>query len=171
MATFAQIQAHIREVMDIPEEELTEEQQAAMAEYLEALGEAEAEKIDGFGQFIQLETARMEAVKEEARRLAQKARTIESRIMSLKSHYMYTMTTNGLKKVKGNAYTVSVRESTAVEAPTSENALRDIQRVNPGLVREKVEFSPDKKAIGEALKAGEYIPGCRLVTNRSLQIR
>jgi hypothetical protein len=35
----------------------------------------------------------------------------------------------------------------------------------------RVTVAPDKRAIGDALKAGEEVKGCRLVQRQSVQIR
>ncbi len=48
MPTFAEIQEEIRNMLDIPDEELDEDQNAAMDEYLNELAKQESEKIDSF---------------------------------------------------------------------------------------------------------------------------
>ena len=82
MPNFADIQAEIAAMLDIPDEELTDEQRQVMEDYLDELGVAEAAKVDGFAQFIRLETASAEAMKEESKRLAAKAKTKENRVVS-----------------------------------------------------------------------------------------
>lgn len=166
MATFAQIQEEIGNMLDIPEEELTEEQKAEMDAYLDMLGNQEAEKVDGFAQFIKLESARAEALKEEGRRLSSKAKTAENRIAWLKNRYLTIMQNNGLKKVKGDLYSLSVRATPTVII-TNENAIPD-----DGIyIKTKIERTPDKIAIKEGLKGGLEIPGCELGTSYSLQVR
>ena len=61
--TFDDIQTEIAAMLDIPDEELTDEQRQVMEDYLDELGVAEAAKVDGFAQFIRLETASAEAMK------------------------------------------------------------------------------------------------------------
>ena len=165
MPNFTEIQAEIAAMLDIPDEELTPEQQADMEHYLDELATAEAAKVDGFAQFIRLESASVEAMKEEAKRLTAKAKTRENRVAYLKNRYIGTMQEHGLQKVSGSAYTLSLRaaESVAVTAM--------VDTLPPEYVREKVSREPDKTAIKADLKSGKTIPGCDLVTTYSLQIR
>lgn len=165
MSTFADIQAEIAAMLDIPDEELTDEQRQAMEDYLDELGLSEAAKVDSFAQFVRLESASAEAMKEESKRLATKAKTKENRVAYLKFRYMDTMQGYGLKKVAGNSYTLSVRASESVAVTAMVDSLP------PEYVREKVSREPDKTAIKTDLKAGKAIPGCELTTTYSLQIR
>ncbi len=75
------------------------------------------------------------------------------------------MHSNALRKVQGNAYTLSVRESDAVAVPTDLTALPEIY------LRRKESVEADRAAIKEALKAGQVIPGCELRKSYSLQVR
>ena len=165
MPTFANIQEEINNILEIPDEELTEEQRAAVEEYLNELGQQEASKVDGFAQFVRLEEARAKAMKEEAKRLTARAKTAEGRIAYLKSRYLDIMSSNGLRKVQGDAYTISVRESKAVVVPDDLSGLDEI------FLRRKEMVEADKVVIKEALANGQSIPGCELRTNYSLQIK
>lgn len=165
MPTFANIQEEIRNILDIPDEELTDEQKTLVEDYLNELGQQEASKVDGFAQFILLEAARAKAMKDEARRLTSRAKTAENRIAYLKSRYLDIMSGNGLKKVQGDAYTLSVRESKAVVVPADLSGLDEI------FLRRKEMVEADKAVIKEALANGQSIPGCELRTNYSLQIK
>lgn len=113
MPTFNEIQQENRRVLSIPDEELTPEQREAMDAYMDELAKVEADKVDGFGQFLKIQAALADACKEEAKRLIAKAKAAEASLARLKEHYTFTLRSNGLKKVSGNAYTISVRESEA----------------------------------------------------------
>lgn len=165
MPTFEQIQSEIASMLSIPDDELTPEQRAAMDAYMDELATAEQNKVDGFGQFIKLQSALAEACKEEAKRLAAKAKAAESRLAFLKELYTTSMRTNGLKKLSGNAYTISVREADSVAVTAQVDALPEIYR------RVKTTVEPEKSMIKEALKGGLTIPGCQLVKTYSLQVR
>lgn len=165
MPTFDQIQQEISSMLSIPDDELTDEQRAALDAYLDELGQQEAEKVDGFGQFIRLESARVEALKAESKRLAARARTAESRIGFLKGRYAAIMHDHGLKKVEGNAYTLSTRASTSVVVP------EDLSQLDDLFLRRKETVEADKTVIKEHLERGMSIPGCALKTTLSLQIR
>lgn len=161
--TFAQIQEEIAGMLDIPDDELNEEQRLALDAYLEELGSQEQEKVDNFAQFIRIEGARAEALKAEAARLASKARTAANRISYLKERYLDAMQRNGLQKVRGQIYAISVRTSDIVTI-TNEAILPE------KFVMEKTTIMPDKLAIKDALKKGESVPGAILDKSYSLRV-
>lgn len=171
MPSFEAIQSEIAEMLDVPDSELTEEQRAAMDTYLDELGSQEADKADAFAQFIKIQSARVEACKDEARRLAQKANNAQSRITWLKSKYLYTMLKHGVKKIQGNAYSLSARKTEAVQVNDSDANLEALKAINPDMVKTTISMAPVKAAIKEALKSGAELPGCFIVEDMSLQIR
>ena len=123
MATFAQIQAEIESMLSIPDDMLTDEQRATMDAYLDELGQQESDKVDGFGQFLRLQTARAEAMKEEGRRLYNAARCIENRLERLKLYYVGVLRVNKLQRVSGKVYTLSTLKSERVEVPANVSGL------------------------------------------------
>lgn len=165
MPTFDQIQTEIASMLSIPDDELDNAQKQAMQEYLDELATQESSKVDGFAQFVKLETARAKAMQEEADRLRQKAQTALNRIGWIKSHYLGVLESYGLHKVRGNAYTISAQERQSVAIACDVDSLPSV------LVRTKTTKEPDKQAIKAALEAGEKIDGCSLVKTRHLAIR
>lgn len=166
--SFAKIQEEIANMLDIPDEELTDEQKQLMDVYLEELGQQEASKVDGFAGFIRKQIAIAEAIKAESDHLAAKAKTTMNKIDRLKSHYLAVMQSHGLKKINGNIYSIGVRENTRVEI-TDIDAL--INEDDPDFIKKEVTYKPDKKNIKEALKEGINVPGCALGKSYSLNIR
>ena len=164
MATMAQIQEEINNIMSSIEDLSldSEEARETLSIYLDFLGNQEADKIDGFVQWIKMETARIKAIREEAERLRAMAQSAERRIEFLKSKYIEIFMANGLKKVKGNIYSASLRDMQSVSVENVADLPRDLCRV-------KVE--PDKAAIKTRLQDGEEIPGCMLVTRKTIQFR
>ena len=160
MPTFNEIQQEIAGMLSIPDEELTPEQREAMDAYMDELAKVEADKVDGFGQFLKIQAALVDACKEEAKRLIAKAKAAEASLARLKEHYTFT-----LRKVSGNAYTISVRESEGVAVTAQTEELPELYR------RTKTTVEPDKAVIKESLKSGLTIPGCALVKTYSLQVR
>lgn len=167
MSSFEHIQEEIASMLAIPDDELTDEQRAEMDAYLDELASQEAAKVDGFAQFLRLQTATADACKKEGKRLMDKAKTAEGRISWLKSRYLNLMLQNGLKKVQGETYTLSIRESEVVVVPDDISQL-EAEEI---FVRRKVTVEPDKTVIREALKAGQVVPGCELRKSYSLQVR
>lgn len=163
MPSFMQIQDEIRNMLDVPNDELTDEQRKTMYAYLDELGSQEADKVDAFAQFIRMESARADALKAEAARLSAKARTAADRIAFLKSYYLDAMKLHGLQKVRGQVYAISVR-ATDVVTITNEAILPE------RFVTEKTTIMPDKLAIRDALKKGDDIPGAILDKSYSLRV-
>lgn len=165
MPTMQQIEEEISNMLGIPDEELTDEQRAAMDQYLDELATQETDKIDHFAAFIREEAAHAKYMREESQRLASKARTAEGRISFLKACYLGIMQEHGLEKIKGQAYAISIRH-TPTAVIEDETNLDDLYcRIVPA------KREPDKKVILEALKGGVEIPGCHIVQSDSLQIR
>ena len=150
-------------MLDIPDEQLSDEQKAALDAYLDELGSQEASKVDNFALFVRLESARAEALRAEAQRLASRARTAENRIAYLKMRYMQAIEQAGLKGVKGSVYRLSIRATDIVNV-TNQDALPE------QYVRVKTTVEPDKVALKAALKEGQVIPGAALVQTYSLQV-
>lgn len=163
MPTFADIQAELAMVLSIPEEELTEEQKALLPEYIAFLKGQERDKIDAFWSFIKEEEGRAESVKALSKRLASKAATIQKRLDDLRGLYLHIMRSNGLKKVSGNAYTLSIRTDKKVDVFDQNLVPEEFLRVIP----ESREV--DKNAAKTALKEGRDVPGCTLVESYSLR--
>lgn len=164
LPSFEGIELEIANIMETEEAELSEEARACLEEYIDMLAGQEAEKIDGFCQFMRLQAARCDAIRAEASRLYKKAQAMEGRMRWLKEHYLAVMLGRNLKRIRGNAYTLTVRNSTRVEVDHPE-LLEGTE-----YARVKLEVSPDKQAIKNALRQGELIPGCRLVEDSYLSI-
>lgn len=163
MPSFVAVQEEISAMLSVPDEDLTEEQRALMCEYLDELGSQEQDKVDAFAQFVRMESARADALKAEAARLASKARTAANRIAFLKERYLDAMQRNGLQKIRGQVYALSVRKTDIV------NILNEA-KLPPEYIRVKTTAEPDKTAIKAALKEGQAIPGAELTKSYSLQV-
>lgn len=163
MPKLANIMEEISNMLAVPDDELTPEQQAVMDEYLDELGEQEAEKIDGFVAFMRKEAARASFMKEEAKRLNASARAIDNKLERFKTYYMGVMQAHGVTKISGKVYTASVRDTP--RADVIEDQLPE-QWWNVKTTRE-----PAKAEILKALKAGEVIPGASIGHSYSLITR
>ena len=174
LPSFESIQAEIQNILetydsadnDLGEYSLTlnEDQQAELDAYLEMLGTQEAEKVDGFAQFIRMSEAQQSALKSEADRLMKRAKTLENTRNYLKMRYLQVMEKHGLKKISGKAYTLYRRATKCVQ-------IVDESIVPAGVKREKTIVEPDKRIIMELLKDGQQVPGCQLAESVSLQVR
>ena len=171
---FAAIQAEIQNILETFDNyendlgeysmQLNDEQRAELDAYLEMLGTQEAEKVDGFAQFLRMSEAQQDALKTEADRLIKRAKSLENTRNYLKMRYLQVMEAHGLKKVSGSTYTLSRRATKCVK-------IVDASIVPAGVKREKTIVEPDKRIIIALLKDGQEVPGCQLAESVSLQVR
>lgn len=163
MPKLANILEEISSMLSIPDEELSPEQQAIMAEYLDELAQQEADKIDGFVSFLRAEQARADFQKEEAKRLSTSAKAIENKLERFKDYYRGVMQAHGVSKIAGKVYTASIRQ-TAVASVNEDELPEQWWNV-------KTSRTPAKAEILKALKAGEVIPGASIGYSHSLITR
>jgi hypothetical protein len=114
---------------------------------------------------VKIQTGIAEACKAEADRLAKKAKAVTNKINFLKNFYLDTMRLKSVKKISGEVYTISIRESKKVAVTF------DLSQIPELYLRRKEEVEADKQTIKEALKDGIKIPGCELVPSYSLSIK
>ena len=174
LPSFAAIQAEIENILETYDSsdndlgeysmQLNDDQRTELDAYLELLGTQEAEKVDGFAQFIRMSEAQQAALKAEADRLLKRAKTLENTRNYLKMRYLQVMEKHGLKKISGSTYTLSRRSTKCVQINNEEDIPDD-------LWREKVTREPAKQDIMALLKIGKEVPGCQLAESVSLQVR
>lgn len=163
MPTFAQIQAEIANILDVPEEQMTEEQKAAWDAYADELGNMQADKIDAYSQARRLGLAQADDIEEEGKRLIAKARAMRNSFARSDKYVLFHMEANGEKKISGKHYSISRRENTFVN-------VKDENVLPAEYVRTTVTTAPDKAAIKAALKDGVEVPGAELAKSYSLQV-
>ncbi len=175
MPSFSNIEEEIQTILDsfadielgeahADNVELSEEQKAALNAYLDELGMQEKDKIDAFGQYLRFDAAKAEALRAEAQRLTQKARAIENRDAHMKEYYIAVAKAHGLKKIEGNTYTMSVRNTKVCSIP-------DESLVPDEWCKIETKRTPVKRDILFALKQGTVIPGCSIGITESLLIK
>ena len=120
------------------------------------------QKIENIGCFIKNLEADAAAIKAEAKNLAARAKAAENKAEHLREYLQFCL---GGEKFNTPRLAVSFRHSKKVEVDP--DRLYDI----PEEYLRYKEPEPDKKAIGDALKAGQEIPGCELVENVSMIIK
>lgn len=167
MPTLAEIQEEMRSALDLTEDEIEEIGLEKVEQYLDFLGSQEARKADGIAQWAKFEAAQADMIEAEGRRLIAKASARRRAREWMMGRWAATMAENGVRRIKGNAYTLSLRASESVRV----DDFMALKEAAPDLVRVKVEESPDKGAIKDALKSGRDVPGCRIVERETLQVR
>lgn len=132
-----------------------------MVQY-ESLRLTKEEKAENIACFIKNLEAESAAIKEEAKRLTARAKSAENKANHLKDYLQFCM--HG-EKLSTPRCAISYRKSQKVEV--DENRLNEIPE---DYLRYK-DPEVDKTRVKEALKAGEVIPGCKLVDNVSMIIK
>ena len=106
------------------------------------------------------------AVKQWAKDASARAASIETRAENLREYLARTLQECGITSVKGPGITLSFRASHAVVID------------EPGLIPaaymrtpEPPPAAPDKRAIADAIKLGETVPGAHVETRQGLQIK
>lgn len=145
--------------------DLTTIDEELLADTLECLEGTMQEKIEYLTDKI-LEMNRFsEIIKLEEQRLYDRRKSMEKRVDNIKQYIQNCMTVAGMNKINYALFTVSVQNNPPSVSVFDETAIPSNWFV------EKIERKADKKAILEALKAGESIPGCGIERSQSLRIK
>ncbi|EPU5291996.1 siphovirus Gp157 family protein, partial [Enterobacter roggenkampii] len=102
------------------------------------------------------ESAYAEALKEESKRLAERAKAAENRVASMKEYVAASLETAGKKSLKAGIHQVTVR------APVESVEITDEGSLPPEYVEYVTTVKADKLAIKHQLKAGNTISGASL---------
>lgn len=121
---------------------------------------ARDEKIENIALWIKNLDAEATAIREEEKALADRRRSKERKIESLKNYIASNVEIG--EKFETARTRISFRKSQVVQ-------IEDIENLPVNFTKIKVE--PDKMAIKTALKNGIYLEGCELVDNYSIQIK
>lgn len=129
----------------------------------EGLDGAFEDKCDGWAKWIRGMKMDVQALKDEESRLALRRKRMETTISKAEETMAMYMRTVGKTKFKTALFSYGFRKSQAVEIVNEE------ELPEWALIPQPAKVS--KTEIKEHLKAGETVPGAKLVENESLQIR
>lgn len=149
MATLYEIDQEIMSCIDMESGEILDQ------ERLDALQMARADKVEAVALWIKNLTADANAYKAEKDAFAEREKKALARIEQLKK--WLAMACDG-QKFNTWRCAVNFRKSERVD-------IADESKIPQELLTCKTMIAPDKAAIKEALKAGEIIEGCTLVTH------
>lgn len=126
--------------------------------------EVKATNVAAFARNLE---ASAEAIKGAEAQMAARRKSIERRAESIRSYLKTNMERTGITKIESPQFMLSIKKnppSVYVEAPelVPDQYMRVVPPPPPQI---------DKKAIGDALKAGEDVPGCRLEQGTRLEIK
>ncbi len=141
--------------------------QETINDTLEGESTALQEKIENYGFVIRNMESFTDAIKAEEDRLAKRRRIAENRVEQIKNWLKINMEACGIKKIECPAFTISIQNN-----PASVQIDAELQ-IPEGYMRlpEPPPMVPNKKLIGEALKAGIDVPGCHLNQSTRLVIK
>lgn len=120
------------------------------------------QKVENIGLYIKNLEADAAAIKAEAKNLTARAKAAENKAEHLRNYLQFCL--DG-QKFQSPRLSVSFRHAKKVEVDP------DMLDAIPEQYLRFKDPEPDKKAIGDALKAGEEIPGCGLVESVSMIIK
>ena len=162
MTSLASIEHEISNILSVAEE--LDDAQPQALEYLDSLALQEAEKVDAISHVFRKRKSQIEWLQDEERRIRQRRQAMERRIEAFREYLMLLMTHYGVKNLKGNYGSLSLRETQSVD-------VTDINEL-PTIYKEViVEQKPKKTLLKEALEKGQEITGARLVQRTTITIR
>ncbi len=119
------------------------------------------QKCENIALYYKNINAEAEMVKAEAKSMTERYKSLENKAESLKKYLAYAL---GGEKLSTPKVAVSYRKSESVNIP--DEALIDDKYCNVSVVKK-----PDKKAIKDALKAGEEVKGAELVVKNNISVK
>ncbi len=129
--------------------------------YLDQLEIERDAKIENIGCWIKNLNAEAAALKEEEKSFADRKKRAQKKSESLKRYLAGVLAG---EKFSTEKVAISFRSSDAVE-------IEDEKAIPEDYIKTKVERSPDKTSIKQAIKAGMTVEGCKLVKNLNIQIK
>ena len=134
---------------------------------INALDEVEEqleEKVENIAKLIKTLEVEVNGYKTEEKRLADRRKSLENRIIGLKSYIDATMKATGKKKFKGQLYSFNIQKN-----PPSVNITDSTLIPKEYFVEQEPVL--DKKTVLAELKNGVIVPGAELKQTESLRIR
>lgn len=133
-------------------------------ELFETLSMDREVKFNNYGKYIKNLQSEIAALKEQESIFAERRKSKEKRVETLKKAIVNSMKAFGDSKFESAEIVMSLRKSEAVEIVDA-SMLPDIY------MRTKITKEPDKKLIATDIKSGIDVDGCRLVVNQNLQLK
>ena len=130
---------------------------------LERLENTKAEKMLAIAKMVKEKEAFAKSIKEQEKAMAERRKSLENEVTRLKEWALFNMS----EKEKFEDSQIKVSFSKGSESVE----VLDLEALDPKYVVEKYSHAPDKKALKEALKSGEFINGVTLVRKPSLRIK
>ena len=122
------------------------------------------DKADNIACFIKNLTALSDSIKAEKNALDERLKANDKKIESLKKYITSAMELAQMDRLETARNKITFRTSKKV-------IISDDDAVPEKYIKLEITSKVDKKAIGEALKAGKVVNGCYLEVNNNIQIK
>ena len=129
---------------------------------IERLEATYIDKVEGCALYVKDLEALASAIKAEEKALADRRRVLENKARRLREYILANIIEQ--RKIETPRVSLSCRTSKAVE-------VLDVDALPDQFTRTETTVKPDKRAIKEAIEAGEHVNGAALVVNQNLQIK
>lgn len=165
----------LQQMLDVDQTDMSPEEaaayQQAVKDTMEALtGEIE-EQADNLACIVKDLKAQADALKNEADRLSKRAQVKASKAKSLTEYLYSQMALTGNRKIETPRNVLTVKKTPAAVKVHDETAFWAWANLgNDDFIRLAAP-EMDKKAVREALKAGQEIPGVTLESGETLSIQ
>ena len=164
-APLYELVAQHQDLARLAEEEELDPQ--ALADTLEGLeGQIEL-KAQSVAMVVRNLEADAEAIAEAAKQMQLRARRLEERADAIKTYLLTNMQATGITKISCKYFTISLRKNPPRVDISDEAAIPDRFRVWPDPPPPAI----DRKALLEALKKGEAVPGAGIAQSERVEIR
>ncbi|WP_158783706.1 siphovirus Gp157 family protein [Pantoea sp. BAV 3049] len=127
-----------------------------IADTLEGISGEFSAKVEQLLSICKNQSAYSEALKEESRKFAERAKNEDNRVASIKNYIAQSLESAGLKTVKAGLQQVTLR------APSKSVEITDAGSIPSEFVEYETTIKPDKLAIKKQLEAGIAIPGAQI---------
>lgn len=120
-------------------------------------------KLDNYGKYVKNLEAEIKAFEEQEKIFKQRRQRLEKKAEWFKKAIVSSLMLSGEKKFESVACVMTTRKTQNVEV--------DESILDKRFMREKIEYSADKRMIKEAIANGEEILGAWIVTNINLTVK
>lgn len=145
---------------ELPGGELSPEAEAALAKWMDTLGDEEAAKLDAYLAYLNQLGMEQDRAREESRNWAYRANVRTNRIEWLKANLKLHLERTGREKVMTASGRVVAIQSNGGAAPLVLDPNLNVDEIDQSFV--KVVKSVDHAAVRKAIEAGADLPWARL---------
>jgi hypothetical protein len=164
LALYQLADMYVQDLQRLADLDLDEQTVADTLEGLAGDLEVKATNVAAFARNLE---ASAEAIKGAEAQMAARRKAIEKRAESLKSYLKANMERAGILKIESPQFCLSIKKNPPAVAVVA-------QEIVPAEFFKALPPPPpvlDKKAVADALKGGQDVPGCRLEHGTRLEIK